>query len=364
MNSRIDPNSLAIDSNALNGLKRSAQADSPDTIRAAAKQFEGVLMQMMLKSMRDTVPQDGAFDNEQSRMFSGMLDQQLSTQLSQKGLGLSDLLVKQLTKSPAAQAGFTTSTPASTPSNAAAGSTPAPMTSSLSGSSVYGANLTGGFTPSGQHTRQRMVQLMQQTADNLSGVTLPANAMVGTLSQWTQSALLAQNSAMSAATTQVSGLQQSNGVLSKTAQFIQSMLPHAQSASASSGIPARFMVGQAALESGWGKHEIKTSDGQPSYNLFGIKADASWTGKVATTVTTEYVHGVKQQRTEQFRAYESYSDAFADYARLISQNPRYQNAMQQTHNAGAYAQALQQAGYATDPLYGHKLSRVIAQISV
>ena len=95
---RIDTEQLAIDSNALNGLKRSAQQESPEAIRAAAKQFEAVLMNMMLKSMRDTVPQDGMFDNEQSKMFTGMLDQQLTGKLSEKGLGLTDVLVRQLSR--------------------------------------------------------------------------------------------------------------------------------------------------------------------------------------------------------------------------------------------------------------------------
>ena len=122
------------------------------------------------------------------------------------------------------------------------------------------------------------------------------------------------------------------------------------------------MIGQAALESGWGKHEIKTSNGVNSHNLFGIKADASWKGKVANSVTTEYINGVKETRVEKFRAYDSYSDAFKDYAKLISQNPRYENAMNNTHDASAYAHALQRAGYATDPQYGKKLTQVIKNL--
>jgi len=99
MQPRVDPTtqSLAIDANSLNSLKR-ANNDSPEAIRAVARQFEAVLMNMMLKSMRETVPQDGITDSEQGKMFMGMLDQQLSTNLSQKGMGLTDVLVRQLSK--------------------------------------------------------------------------------------------------------------------------------------------------------------------------------------------------------------------------------------------------------------------------
>ena len=60
-----------------------------------------------------------------------------------------------------------------------------------------------------------------------------------------------------------------------------------------------------------------------------------------------------------FRAYDSYEDSFRDYARLITQSPRYAQASQQTESARAFAGGLQKAGYATDPQYAAKLSRAI-----
>ena len=125
------------------------------------------------------------------------------------------------------------------------------------------------------------------------------------------------------------------------------------------GIPASYMVGQAGHETGWGQHEIKLRGGKPSYNLFGIKADKSWTGKVAEVTTTEYVNGVAQRKVAKFRAYDSYDASFRDYARLITQSPRYAQASQQTGSAFAFASGLQKAGYATDPHYAAKLSRAI-----
>ncbi len=141
--------------------------------------------------------------------------------------------------------------------------------------------------------------------------------------------------------------------------FVQRMSAVAAKVEQSSGIPAGFMIGQAGHETGWGKHEIRSADGSPSFNLFGIKAGANWTGKVATVTTTEYVNGQPQKSVAKFRAYDSYEASFRDYAKLINESPRYAQARQQTGSAVAYASGLQKAGYATDPAYAAKLSNAI-----
>ena len=119
------------------------------------------------------------------------------------------------------------------------------------------------------------------------------------------------------------------------------------------------MLGQAGHETGWGRHEIKQRDGAPSFNLFGIKAGANWTGRVAEVTTTEYVGGVPVKSVARFRAYSSYDESFQDYARLITKTPRYAQAKQETSSPLAFASGLQRAGYATDPDYASKLSRAI-----
>lgn len=141
--------------------------------------------------------------------------------------------------------------------------------------------------------------------------------------------------------------------------FVQRHTEAAIKVEKSSGIPASYMVGQAGHETGWGKHEIKMKGGANSYNLFGIKAGAGWTGKVAEVSTTEYVNGVAHKTVAKFRAYDSYESSFRDYARLITQSPRYAQASQQTESAHAFATSLKKAGYATDPDYAAKLSRAI-----
>jgi flagellar protein FlgJ len=155
------------------------------------------------------------------------------------------------------------------------------------------------------------------------------------------------------------------------AGFVQQHQGAASAAEAQTGIPAAFMLGQAAHETGWGRKEIRHADGTPAYNLFGIKAGANWKGPVAEVTTTEYVGGQPHKVVARFRAYGSYADSFADYARLMKESPRYQAVLQGAGEpaggrgvgtgprAAAFAQGLQRAGYATDPAYAEKLTRVI-----
>ncbi len=171
------------------------------------------------------------------------------------------------------------------------------------------------------------------------------------------------------ATPPLSALQRSSSVAAYQANttrpsggqssFVARHTAAAQRIAQETGIPASYMVGQAGHETGWGQHEIKLRGGAPSHNLFGIKADASWRGKVAEVTTTEYVGGVAHKTTAKFRAYDSYDESFRDYARLITQSPRYARVVQQTDSPLAFASSLKKAGYATDPNYAAKLSRAI-----
>ena len=155
-------------------------------------------------------------------------------------------------------------------------------------------------------------------------------------------------------------------LLPKQADFVRSHQESARSAERVSGIPAAFMVAQAAHESGWGRREIRNADGSSSHNLFGIKAGAGWTGPVAEITTTEFIGGEAQKVSAKFRAYASYDESFRDYARLMKESPRYAGVVAQAAQVAAsaasardFAQGLQRAGYATDPAYADKLSRVI-----
>ena len=143
------------------------------------------------------------------------------------------------------------------------------------------------------------------------------------------------------------------------AGFVQQHSDAAQVASAATGIPAAFMLAQAALETGWGKREIIGRDGMASHNLFGIKAGTNWNGPTVEVMTTEFIAGRSQKRVQAFRAYASEAESFADYARLMKDSPRYAAVTAAGNDAKGFAQGLQKAGYATDPAYADKLGRVI-----
>lgn len=145
------------------------------------------------------------------------------------------------------------------------------------------------------------------------------------------------------------------------AGFVARMWPHALAAQRSTGVPAAFVVGQAALESGWGRQEIRHSDGRSAHNLFGIKAGSGWKGATVEVATTEYVDGKPQRTVERFRAYGSYEEAFRDWASLMSASARYARVLRAGQSVSAYASGMQRAGYATDPRYGEKLERTINQ---
>lgn len=142
--------------------------------------------------------------------------------------------------------------------------------------------------------------------------------------------------------------------------FVRRHSAAAESAAARTGIPASFILAQAAHESGWGRKEIRNADGSTSFNVFGIKATPGWKGATTEVATTEYINGQARKVTQSFRAYGSYEEAFQDWARLLKESPRYAGVVQQADGDGQkFAQNLQRAGYATDPQYADKLGRVI-----
>jgi len=196
--------------------------------------------------------------------------------------------------------------------------------------------------------------LDQQFAVQLSG--MPGGLTDAITRQLTQQMTGHARSAVP--TVSMGGTTAVNASASQTG-FVSQHTQAAERVAAATGIPASFMVGQAGHETGWGKSEIRNADGSNSHNLFGIKAGGSWSGKVAEITTTEYIDGEPRKVTAKFRAYSSFEESFRDYARLISESPRYAQARASTGSAHAYASELQRAGYATDPAYAAKLSRAI-----
>lgn len=294
--------SLAADSRSLDQLRREAGSDPRTAVKKAATQFEALFMQMVLKSMRDAMPKSGLLgDDSAQQMYTGMLDQQLSMKMAASGTGLADVIAKQLTRHMAPPA-----------AEGSAAALPAAAEAAVQRARIPARPVAAPVAPA-------------------SPSSDPAAAVVGP-----------QSDALRG--------------------FVNKHWDHALAAERATGIPAKFAVAQAAHESGWGKQEIKGADGLPSHNLFGIKAGGSWQGRTVDVVTTEYDNGVARKVVEKFRAYNNYSEAFRDWARLLADNPRYAPVVAAGADANAFAFGLQRAGYATDPNYGEKLSRVIGSV--
>ena len=137
-------------------------------------------------------------------------------------------------------------------------------------------------------------------------------------------------------------------------QFVKTLLPEARKAARALGVDPKLLIAQAALETGWGKKIIHHPNGRNSHNLFNIKAGRTWEGERVKVGTLEYVDGVAVKKQADFRAYDNYQQSFADYVALLQQ-PRYREALDKAENPKAYLEALQQAGYATDPDYADKI---------
>ncbi len=305
---------LSLDIQGVDELRRTARSSPQEGMKQASKQFEVMFMNMVLKSMRDATPSDGLFSSQSEKMYTSMLDQQLSQNLSGRGLGLADAMYAQLSRMAGGDA------------SPQAGGLPMPLMPMLPGEA-------GAVAPKSRAVPQAYA---------------PAAGRVD---------LSVYEEATAQATLSRSALPQAH-----VEAFVSRMLPAAQRASEASGVPAQLIMAQAALESGWGKREIRMEDGSTSYNVFGIKADRSWKGPVAETATTEFVNGAPQKTRAAFRAYGSYDEAFADYAKFLSNNPRYSGVVA-TRDPAEAAHGLQRAGYATDPEYGGKLVRIMKQMT-
>ena len=311
------------DTNNLAALKGAAKKDDPQALKSAARQFEALFLQMVMKSMREATPREGMFDSEQTRMFESLLDQQMSQVMSTKsGTGLAALIEKQLSRTSDALVEFPDGLPLMPPPTAI------PL------------NPGKALPLRGVEGSPRFLPL-----DGVPAVP-PAPAAPLPAAPGVEAGVPLDGDAMTPA----------------AREFVSRVWPHAVEASRATGIPAQFMVAQAALETGWGRSEPRTADGQPSHNLFGIKAGRSWNGAVAESPTTEYVDGVARRQSERFRAYGSYAESFRDYANLLTSSPRYAGIVG-LQSPTAFAQGLQRAGYATDPQYADKLTRIIGGLS-
>ena len=296
-------------------------APSHARVEQAARGLEQQFAQMLIKSMRDASMGDPTLG--ENTTYREMYDQQLAKTLTQgRGLGLAPAIVRQLEKS------TTPASPTPTPASAAPG--PLPLQRVPAAALPLAATPSGLPLPAGLHFNALTL------APSAHGVSL--HAIAPPLAPPTPSAACAPDAPLDCSSPEA---------------FVRSVWPHAQRTAAALGVPAKALVAQAALETNWGKRLA----GGRSHNLFGIKAGAQWLGDKVSAATHEFVGGVRVAQRAAFRAYQSAADSFADYAHLLS-GPRYAAARGTGDDTHRFAQALQHAGYATDPSYAAKIAAI------
>ncbi|MES0874131.1 flagellar assembly peptidoglycan hydrolase FlgJ [Sinimarinibacterium thermocellulolyticum] len=278
-------------------LRAQARSDDPAALRATAKQFEALLLQQMLKSMRAASLGDDVLGGEQTQFYQEMFDQQIAQHLAAgRGLGIADLMIRQMQNG----------------------------------------------------------DVSRQTSD----VRRDPVSTLAPLPRASESSVSPSSQALANAASVDAAPLASHGSRLTPHEFVRSILPYAEKAAAELGIPARVLVAQAALETGWGQQMMRRADGRPAFNYFGIKADTRWQGEKVQTMTREFENGEMRRRSAEFRAYDSRAAAFDDYVRFLKSNPRYAQALRHGGDAARFTSGLQKAGYATDPAYARKIQHI------
>lgn len=336
----------------LESLKRAARSDNPAAVREVARQFESLFARMLIKSMRDAIGPDPIFGSDQEQTYQGMFDDQLSIELTRgHGLGLADMLIRQLQRrgligaSHGAGAGSGTGAAASGQSASATQSEGAAQSGSAaqSGGSGRSPSVRRELTPSMPPTQPTPSMPPRQDMPSLP----PRQSM--------PFAPATRSTPPVGSTPAVSRADQRS--------FIRGLWPQAREAGEQLGVAPESLVAQAALETDWGRSVPQDATGRSSNNLFGIKASAGWDGPSVSAGTREFAGGATRATTAQFRAYGSREQSFQDYVALLKSDPHYAAALNTGSNVQAFASALQQGGYATDPEYARKVSAIASDVA-
>lgn len=390
------------DLSSLQQLRATAKKDETAAIKQAAQQFESVFMGMLMQSMRKanaSFGEENPLNSQATEFFRDMHDSQMSAELSKQGaLGLADLMVQQLAPQhsdtkpasqisapsrfdvpkhktlkqpgeqqhmmplPVTRSGFMQLDP-----ERIVGPAPMPEVQKAS-SKTPSVDLPLGTTlnvaqpmPAQSLVQQLPAEVVFDLPNKFSEHLQPFANSAGHSTKRESRELIsrAEGNTSRSANVVVSDIEPAILDTSDPVSFIKSLLPSAQKAAAVLGLEPLALVAQAALETGWGQRMFKNSLGENSNNLFGIKAQSNWQGKVAVVDTLEYHQGVAQKEKAKFRAYESAEQSLHDYVDLIQSNPRYGAALEVASDTKAYFQRLQAAGYATDPNYAQKILTVL-----
>ncbi|MGM0570602.1 flagellar assembly peptidoglycan hydrolase FlgJ [Marinobacter sp.] len=307
----------------LNDLKTQARTDRKAALEKVARQFEGLFLNQMLKSMRsanDVLSEGNYLQSNESGFYQDMFDSQLSLSMGKnQGFGLADALVRQLSRQ-------------------------------IPGMDDQGNAMPGARRTLADYDRSLpplSPKLPERVSEVRALVEQPDNGPVSNASE-------GQGQTRAATSGQPMPER-----FDSPEHFVRTLLPLAQDVAKESGIDPRLMVAQAALETGWGKHMIRGNDGAHSYNLFGIKADGRWQGESVNIATTEFREGVAMKERWDFRRYPDYRESFQDYVSFLQDNPRYRDVWEVADQPDVFAERLQEAGYATDPAYGRKIRNIM-----
>lgn len=334
-------------------LRAEARQDSAGASKEVAKQFESIFIQIMLKSMRDTVPEGGLFDSSQMTMYQEMYDQQIALDMSHRGgIGLAEMIERQL------------------------GGTVAPVqdvdqdtvAAPLAGEGVDDVISLGSTDESAVNpfAASRVLNLAALTVNRAVGNSAANGVDPGAAVGGAVGHRLAGVGERQAAPQALEDLRP-GGVNRRwmpagPESFVEGIREHAAKAAAELGVSENLLIAQAALETGWGQKIIKHRDGTNSFNLFGIKASEDWPGSKVTRLTLEYRNGVAAKEYARFKAYESPADSFNDYVEFLRGNPRYSDVLESAGDDAHFARGLQTAGYATDPAYASKILSIKQQL--
>ena len=323
-----------LDLGGLDSLRSRAHKDEKAALKEVAQQFEGIFVQMLMKSMREAnavFESDSPMNSQYTKFYEQMRDQQMSVDLSDKGiLGLADLMVQQLSPD----------TSSVTPASVLQGNislSDRMGVSQQAHNEIASATLAGIEKTFSADSNQKLESAIRMELDSvISGKTLP-NVAVGRVSD--------------------------KSSFSSPNDFVTKLYPHAKKAADALGTQPEVLIAQSALETGWGQKMIKSADGQQSNNSFNIKADKRWQGDKAQVSTLEYEQGSAVKRKADFRVYDSLEQSFNDFVSFISNGERYQEAKAVAEKPVEFIQALQNAGYATDPQYANKVINVMKSIT-
>jgi len=382
------------DLNRLNQLKVGDGKNSEGNMRKVAQEFESLFLNEMLKSMRsatDAVGEDNPLNTSAAKQYQEMYDQQLAVSMSREGggIGLADVLMRQMQKNkPVDAQAATLQGPATAetvkkvdvPTEIAAGTqAEGPLGRSNGQRPLWAyrvaepkAGAVASHSNDMELMNQRRIALPSKLTDRLLAGIVPSAQVEAKVAPLRNSAAddnvinsSARSVAVPSGKMQVYGraiaqppLAPAKKAFSSQDEFVATMLPMAKAAAARIGIDPKYLVAQAALETGWGKSVMRAEDGSSSHNLFGIKAGQSWQGGQARAITSEFRDGAMVKETAQFRSYSSYQDSFHDLVTLLQSNDRYKEVVKSADNPEQFVRELQKAGYATDPAYASKISQI------